>query len=339
MTIIRQPLLRQIAALSALICFAGSTQALEQTSASVMETCLLEGITTAEADTTAAEIRTACEADIAVATNTPIGEPDDSYLTPLQARAAAEEMNYDRLFAITAFKTNYFTASYMTDPNQAAINTQRDLLNNEEAKFQISIKAPIWRDMFGSKNDLMVAYTSLSWWQIGNNTISAAFRETNYEPELFMRHRGGPKFLGGEIAAFDIGLNHQSNGRSGSLSRSWNRVMGRAFFDFNSVAIELRAWYRIPEDADDDDNPFMYRYYGYGDIRVAYAPNRNTFTAMLRPGTQESGLELTWSYGLTNSLRLYAQYWNGYGESLLDYDARIERVGIGIAINDYIQRR
>jgi phospholipase A1 len=114
--------------------------------------------------------------------------------------------------------------------------------------------------------------------------------------------------------------------------------MGRLYLDFNSVAVELRAWYRLPEDDEDDNNPNMYRYYGAGDIRVAYAPNKNTFTAMFRPGTQKNGLELTWSYPMTKSLRVYAQYWNGYGESLLDYDARIQRIGIGVSLNDYIQR-
>jgi len=94
----------------------------------------------------------------------------------------------------------------------------------------------------------------------------------------------------------------------------------------------------LPEDDDEDDNPHMYRYYGYGDVRVAFAPNKNTFTTMFRPGTQGNDLELTWSYPLNNLFRVYAQYWNGYGESLLDYDTRIERFGIGFALNDYVQR-
>jgi phospholipase A1 len=58
----------------------------------------------------------------------------------------------------------------------------------------------------------------------------------------------------------------------------------------------------------------------------------------LRQGTDKGALELTWSYPLSNFLRVYAAYFNGYGESLLDYDQRIERIGIGFALNDYLQQ-
>lgn len=70
------------------------------------------------------------------------------------------------------------------------------------------------------RNDLLLGYTTRSWWQVYNDdeNVSSAFRETNYEPEVFLRHYGGPEFLGGRIAGFDIGLNHQSNGRGEAQS-------------------------------------------------------------------------------------------------------------------------
>lgn len=37
-------------------------------------------------------------------------------------------------------------------------------------------------------------------------------------------------------------------------------------------------------------------------------------------------------------MRVYAQWYYGYGESLLDYDRRVNRFGIGIALNDYLMR-
>jgi phospholipase A1 len=47
-------------------------------------------------------------------------------------------------------------------------------------------------------------------------------------------------------------------------------------------------------------------------------------------------VELGWSYGLTTNLRLYAQYFNGYGESLVDYDHSVNRIGIGVMLNDWL---
>ena len=95
-----------------------------------------------------------------------------------------------------------------------------------------------------------------------------------------------------------------------------------AFEATDQISFLLRAWYRVPEDAEDDDNPGMHRYYGYGDIRGIWTPNRNTFTAMLRPGTDKTSFEVT----------------RGYGESMIDYDYKNERIGIGIDMNDFLMR-
>ncbi len=311
-----------------------------QNKPSAVEECLLESMQTATPETTIGELRAQCNQIFPETATASAPDISEKQMTPVQIRMFDDQINYNRNFAISAFQPNYFIGTYSTDPNNdpfADLPAAGDSLKNEEAKFQVSIKAPLWRTMFGTNNDLIAAYTSTSWWQVTGN--SSAFRETNYQPELFLRHYGGPQLLGGRVVAADIGLNHQSNGRGDPLSRSWNRIMGRLYLDYDSIAVGLRAWYRIPEDEDNDDNPGMYRYYGYGDVMVAYAPNKNTFTAMLRPGTEEGGFELTWSYPLTKVFRAYAQYWNGYGESLIDYDARIERFGIGIALNDWLQRR
>jgi phospholipase A1 len=36
------------------------------------------------------------------------------------------------------------------------------------------------------------------------------------------------------------------------------------------------------------------------------------------------------------NLRFYTQFFNGYGESLIDYNHHNQRVGIGFSINDIL---
>lgn len=60
----------------------------------------------------------------------------------------------------------------------------------------------------------------------------------------------------------------------------------RVALDYDDLAILARALHRIPDD--DDDNPNTEHYCGYGDVRAVWAPNKNTFTAMLRPRKKRS---------------------------------------------------
>ena len=325
--------------LSASVLFLSTSPAL---AAVDMNQCLLEEMAKASDEVTIGELRAICKeqglgeqaADEAAA------EED---LSPIQARLQSEYETMGRDFVITAYKPNYIMATHNSNTNQAPyvefVDGDPRPIDDNEMKFQISMKLPLARDVWRPNNDIFFGFTGTAWWQLFNDEYSSPFRETNYEPEIFWRHYGGPEVLGFKMTGWDIGLNHESNGRGYSkLSRSWNRVIGQVAFEKGTLALLLRAWYRIPEDEEDDDNPYEYRYLGYGDVRAIWAPNRNTFTAMYRPGTEKNALQLTWSYPITDSLRVYAEYFNGYAESLIDYDVRSERIGIGVALNDFVER-
>jgi phospholipase A1 len=312
-----------------------------------VDTCLLEAIGSATASTTVAELRRRCESGAAdtgeAITEKPV-KPVPVYerQSALDERMAEEAGVEGRPFVITPSRPNYILWTMMDNANQAPFEEALgidDPLQDDEMQFQVSIKAPVWRNMFGTNLDTYVAYHTRSYWQLFNDDLSSPFRETNYEPEIYVRGALDYDLLGVNIARWSLGFNHQSNGRGDPLSRSWNRIMGQTLLAVNDdLGLLVRAWYRIPEDDEDDDNPGMHRYLGYGDIRAVWTPNRNTFTAMIRPGTDKAGFELTWSYPLNRVFRIYTQYYSGYGESLIDYDADIERISIGIALNDYLQR-
>jgi hypothetical protein len=40
---------------------------------------------------------------------------------------------------------------------------------------------------------------------------------------------------------------------------------------------------------------------------AVWATNRNTFSLLMRPGTENIGAEFSWSYPITEDLRVYAQ--------------------------------
>lgn len=338
-----------------LLCLgAPSDRALAATStsgdASTVSDCYMAAIAQAEPDMTVGQLREECAAAETAGAIGNAATSKDGAARKVENKAlpaasfrqqiAAERQSLDRSYGLTPHLPNYLLAySLRNDPNQPALADQGERLQKQEAVLQVSVKFPLWRRMLGTENDLLFAYTSKSWFQAYNSALSKPFRETNYEPEIFWRHYEGPKLpLGVKIAGWDLGYNHQSNGRSEPLSRSWDRIMGRMALDVTpNFSLTLRAWYRLPEDEEEDDNPDIHQYLGYGDLRAIWTPNRNTFTAMVRPGTEENGVELTWSYPVTKHFRLYGVYYNGYGESLIDYDQKVERIGIGFTINDYLQ--
>ncbi len=252
--------------------------------------CLDNALSSADDSMTVGELRELCRQ-----TNAEGASEDRELDVPVYERNVIEERfaierEFDeRPFVITANQPNYILASMMGSPNQApftGITGVPNPVQDNEMVFQVSIKAPLWRNVFGSNVDTYFAYTVRSWWQLFNNDLSAPFRETNYQPEIFLRTSTNREFLGINAVGWDLGFNHESNGRADPLSRSWNRIIGKVGLqltdDLNMVA---RAWYRIPEDEADDDNPHEYRYYGYGDVRAIWTPKRNTFIALVQPGT------------------------------------------------------
>jgi phospholipase A1 len=301
--------------------------------------CWLAALETLPPTTTIAELKAHCAMEAQEPELAKKPEPEIKAAS-FKGRLAAEQQSLDRSYSLTPHNPNYLLAySLRNDPNEEGLNPEEGRLDKQEAVLQVSVKFPLWRRVLKTNNDILFSYTSKSWFQAYNSALSKPFRETNYEPEIFWRHYGGPDLpLGIQIGGWDIGWNHQSNGRSEPLSRSWDRLMGRMALDITPrLSVALRAWYRFPESEDEDDNPDIHQYMGYGDVRAIWTPGRNTFTAMLRPGTRKHGFEFTWSYPLTRHLRLYTQYYNGYGESLIDYDRKVERIGIGFAINDFLQ--
>ncbi len=206
--------------------------------------------------------------------------------------------------------------------------------NTLNSRFQLSFKYRL----FDAESDLLawlpalnkfhLGYTQTSFWDMGSSSMP--FHDTNYRPSLFWQSRldekgtYGPAFLRG-------GLEHESNGRDGAFSRSIN------------IAFFQPAWRRNLDDGkllffsprlygylNQDGNPDIESYRGYVDWQFRYGDERGwLLTSRMRTGTAGYGsAQLEFSTPLRKPLFartggfLSIQLFEGYGESLLDYNVK-----------------
>jgi phospholipase A1/A2 len=206
-----------------------------------------------------------------------------------------------------------------------------------ETVYQISIEKPISYNYFGLNEFISAAYTQKSFWQTAKHSFP--FRETNYEPELFIQI---PYENSSVFKSYKIGFNHNSNGKGDDLSRSWNRLYLESTFQLSELFVVPKVWYRIPEEKD-DNNPNIENYYGYGDLTFIYTYQKNQFELALRNNLEfndknRGSAEFNWTFPLprlfysTNTYGMF-QLFTGYGNSLIDYDRETNRVGLGIALS------
>lgn len=248
---------------------------------------------------------------------------------------------------ITPHRSNYILPYSHADGIQhSTYPVDGEVLDNEEAKVQISLKVPLAKDeLFAEGDGLYFAFTLKAFWQLYNDKISSPFRETNYHPELFYSLPLGDLF-GVSYSTLSAGFEHEPNGRTQLLSRNWNRIFAEHTFSKDNYLISFRPWYRILEDkksnpieASGDDNPDIEDYMGHFELRGAWKYGHQEITIMLRnnlKSTNHGAIELNYSFPLWARLRGVVQYFNGYGESLIDYNHRVERIGIGFLLTNEI---
>lgn len=217
---------------------------------------------------------------------------------------------------------------------------------NSEARIQMSFKyqlfgsrdaerqAPSWRD------GLYFAYTQRMFWDLGAD--SSPFRNIDYQPELFYLTPSVTLGSGVSIAA-QGGMRHESNGRDGAASRSINSL-----YIAPMAALPLWGDYRLTVAprlsllvGDRSDNPDIGRYRGSTALFMEVGEDnglRLSASTRFNFASGKGAIEGDISYPLPRILRgapdfyVFAQGFAGYGENLLDYDRRVTRLRIGLAL-------
>ena len=265
---------------------------------------------------------------------------DTTTESALDARLEGDKEALDNVFAITQHRQNYLLPyTYVSSPNALGNeDLTDDNVDNNEAKFQVSAKLPLYLEETGF-DGLYFGFTLTSFWQLYNSEVSKPFRETNYEPEVFWQETADYSVLGYKFNTFQVGFNHMSNGQSGIRSRSWNRIFASIVFSDNDDIYYLKTWYRIPEDEKEDptdptgdDNPDIQDFYGRMEFGYGRKIGAFKMMALLRNNLDFSdnrgSIQLDLTYPISDRYDLLIQYFNGYGDSLIDYNRSQERIGI-----------
>jgi phospholipase A1 len=247
-------------------------------------------------------------------------------------------------FPVAAYKSNFFL--FLTHDAR-----EQEGRKSTEAKFQVSLKKKItcgrprncW-DWVNTWLPLYFGYTQKSFWQVYDKENSSPFRENNYNPELFLDYRDS--LLKETPFGLVFGLEHESNGQSDPLSRSWNRAYFRAGVFLPDVRARLKVWHRFAEDAKTaenpagDDNPEIERFLGNVELELKLTASENRSHQVLlfyRPG---SGIDfptfqVDYLYHppfFNEGVFLQLHAFDGYGESLIDFDHKVRKIGFGLAV-------
>ena len=321
---------------------------------SALDACLLEALRDAAPTATVESVREQCEAPEAVAEDSGEAALDDRSSGSLILERIQREQRAEQTRSILIpHRRNYLIpVSYNRTPNNEPFRDLAgelaipDELDRFESTFQVSLKFTLADQLLLDSDELMFGFTAKSFWQVYNKDASAPFRETNYEPELFWAAPLEWRPFGTDASFLVVGFSHQSNGRGGSLSRSGNRLYANFILERNRFVFSLKPWWRIPEDpkddpldAEGDDNPDIGDFMGNFEFTTLYRRHDHEFGLMLRNNLRsdnKGAVRLDWTFPLWRNVRGYAQYFNGYGESLIDYDARTERLGVGILLTDLL---
>lgn len=230
----------------------------------------------------------------------------------------------DRLPAFAVYKDTYFVTGVPL--NKKITNETAD------ATFQISIRQRLTKSVLPFKTFAYLTYTQRSFWDV--YAESSPFRDTNYNPGI-----GLGKYIFHQnrlVGAMFAQIKHESNGRDAEESRSWNYLSVSMKYFFNArfnLAGEFWAPY-----VDGDNNKDLLDYRGLGYISLNYISNKQKWwlSADFNPrkgfGNVNTTMTASFRVSQKSNQYLFARFFQGYSESLMDYNKYTMNIRIGICI-------
>ncbi len=223
------------------------------------------------------------------------------------------------------YKDNYFTVGTTVGSKPTA--------SNSDVKFQVSISQRLTKSVLPWHTYLFLMYSQKCMWNVFENSLP--MRDLNFNPGI-----GLSKLLISKnrlVGKLTLLIEHESNGRDRLASRSWNKISlcGNVYLDPN-LMVHGKFWIPI---VDGGNNRDILRYSGIYQTGIqALSTNRRwvlSATFVKRKGwnlNANSIVELGFRIRKKDNQFLFVQYYNGYGENLLDYNKYHSRLRIGLLI-------
>ncbi|MDE6234379.1 MAG: phospholipase A [Muribaculaceae bacterium] len=221
------------------------------------------------------------------------------------------------------YKDNYFTVG-------TAIG-QKPTKMNSDVKFQISLAIRLTNSTLPWGTYLYLFYTQKTFWNVFQNSMP--MRDMNFNPGIgltkpfFSRDR--------YIGKMSLIVEHESNGRDGDDSRSWNRIAlsgSAAVSDW--LMVHAKYWIPIVDGMNNKDLLYYAGLFQMGfELTSSNKRWQGGVTFVKRKGNffnWNTIAELSWLVAEKSNVNLFAQYYNGYGENLLDYNQFHSRLRIGL---------
>ncbi|NDV69051.1 phospholipase A [Dysgonomonas sp. 25] len=204
---------------------------------------------------------------------------------------------------------------------------------NSDCKFQVSIRQRLTNSTLPFNTHIYLTYTQKAFWDIYRESFP--FRDLNFNPTIGI---GRPLIHNNRLLG-TIGLEfeHESNGKDQDASRSWNKISANSLFVFRDRWVfQSKLWIPI---VDGDSNPDITQYMGYGFAALTYSSLQRKYNISCVV-TKRAGAFFDANVMLNFSVRmfsnediyLYVEYYDGYGESMLDYKEYRQRIRAGISI-------
>ncbi len=232
-----------------------------------------------------------------------------------------KELDYGPYFGL--YKDNYFTVGTAPFRKPTAMNS--------DVKFQISLAIRLTDTVLPWDSFVFLMYTQKTLWNVFQNSMP--MRDLNFNPGIgwskpfFSKDR--------YVGKLTLLVEHESNGRDGDESRSWNRISiyGSTIID-EWLMVHAKFWIPIIDGMNNKDILDYCGIYQHG--VVITTPNKKFsfgITGVKRKGWNlnfNTIFDFSWRVHEKSNLNLFAQYYNGYGENLLDYNQFHSRLRVGI---------